>query len=76
MEKKLFFSNKNNHGTNIKLVEGDKILKEDEKIVEELIIFFQNYVFNLQENSFIQSKDYYSLLDSVQRAIGFECSEN
>ena len=76
MEKKLFFSNKNNHGTNIKLVEGDKILKEDEKIVEELIIFFQNYVSNLQENSFIQSKDYYSLLDSVQRAIGFECSEN
>ena len=76
MEKKLFFSNKNNHGTNIKLVEGDKILKEDEKIVEELINFFQNYVSNLQENSFIQSKDYYSLLDSVQRAIGFECSEN
>ena len=46
MENKLFFSNKNNRGTNIKLVEGDKIFKEDEKIVEELNNLFQNYVSN------------------------------
>ena len=56
---------------NIRLVEDDKILNEDEKIVEELISFFQNAVSNLniQENSFIQSKDYHSLSDRVQRAI-------
>ena len=56
---------------NIRLVEDDKILNEDEKIVEELISFFQNAVSNLniQENSFIQSKDYHSLSDPVQRAI-------
>ena len=74
MENKLFFSNKTNHGTNIKLVEGDKISREDEKIVEELNNLFQNYVSNLKENLFIQSKGYYSLSDSVQRA--FDCSEN
>lgn len=34
-----FFSNKNNHGTNFKLDEGDKILNDNEKIAEELNFF-------------------------------------
>ena len=37
------FFNKNNHGTNTTLVEGDDILNEDGKIAEGLIFFFQKY---------------------------------
>ena len=68
---KPFFSNKNNHNTNIKLVEGDEILKEDEKTAKELNNLLQNPVFNsnIQEHSFFQSQDYHNLSDPIQRAI-------
>ena len=54
-----------------KLVEGDKILNDDENIAEKLNNFFQNAFpnSNIQENSFIHSKDYHNLSDPVQRAI-------
>ena len=56
-------SNENNHGTNFKLVEGDEILNDDEKIADELRKLFQNALSNIKilENSFIQSKDYHNL---------------
>ena len=68
---KPFFSNKHNHNTNIKFVEGDEILKEDEKIAEELNNLLQNAVFNsnIQEHSFFQSQDYHNLSDAILRAI-------
>ena len=54
-----------------KLVEGDKILNDDENIAEKLNNFFQNAFpnSNIQEKSFIHSKDYHNLSDPVQRFI-------
>ena len=53
--KQTIFSNKNNYGTSIKLVEGDEISSDNEKTAQELNNFFQNAVSNLniRENSFI-----------------------
>ena len=53
--KQTIFSNKNNYGTSIKLVEGDEISGDDEKTAQELNNFFQNAVSNLniRENSLI-----------------------
>ena len=63
----LYFSNKNNYGTNIKHGEGDEISNKDGKIAEKLNNFFQNNVSNLniKENIFIQSKEYHNLLDPI-----------
>ena len=46
----LFFSNKGDHGSNIQLVEGNKLLQGDQKITEELNTFFKNAVSNLNIN--------------------------
>ena len=66
-----FFSDKNNHGTNIKLV--DEILNNDEKTAEELDNFFQNAISNFiyTRNLIycIESKYYHNLSDPVQGAI-------
>ena len=51
-----FFSDKNNHGRNIKLV--DEILNDDEKTAKELDNFFQmlSLILSIQETSFTVSK--------------------
>ena len=52
---KSFFSNKGNYGSQIKFVEKDEVLQDDEMITKELNKFFQNAVstLNIRENSFI-----------------------
>ena len=51
-----FFSDKNNHGRNIKL--ADEILNDDEKTAKELDNFFQmlSLILSIQETSFTVSK--------------------
>ena len=47
---KWFFSNKGSSGSNIKLVENDKILQDDKKIAQELNSFLKNAVSTLEIN--------------------------
>ena len=44
---KPFFSNKGDHGSNTQLVEGNKLLQDDQKIADELNTFFKKAVSNL-----------------------------
>ena len=55
---KRFFSNKGSHRSNIKLVEGDKLLQDDSEVSEELNNVFKEAVTTLDanENSYIINK--------------------
>ena len=52
---KAFFSNKENLGLNIKLLEKNELLQNDPKIANELNTFFKNTVsnFEINENPYI-----------------------
>ena len=52
--RKTFSSNKRSHRGNIKLVEGDKLLRDDREVAEELNNFFKEAVLTLDinENSY------------------------
>ena len=52
---KTFFSEKGSHRSNIKLVEGDKILRDDSEVAEELNNLFKEAAsaLDVNENSYI-----------------------
>ena len=55
---KPFFSNKENYGSQIKLVENDEVLQVDDLIAKELNKFFKNVMstLNIKENRFITNR--------------------
>ena len=56
---KSFFSKNGSHPGNIKLVEGDTLLKDDSEVAEELNNFFKEAVSTLDvnENSYMINPD-------------------
>ena len=64
---KPFFSNKGSSGSNIKLVEKDEILQDDQKIAEELNTFFKNAVstLDINENASIINQNFQNFDDTV-----------
>ena len=68
---KPFFSNNGSHRSNIKLVEGDKLLQDDSKVAEELNNFFKEAISTLDvnENSFIINPDSINISDPIEKAI-------
>ena len=84
-ERKKFFSslnpsfvkdsnlNKGDHGSHIKLVEGNKLLQDDQNIANELNTFFKNAASNLNinENTYIINHDSGNFSDRVDRVSMF-----
>ena len=68
---KPFFSNKGNYGSEIKLVEKDEVLKDDDLIAKELNKFFKNAVstLNIKDNRFITNRSSDGITDPVDKAI-------
>ena len=68
---KPFFSNKVNYGSQIKLVEKDEVLQDDDQIAKELNKFFKNAVstLNIKENRFITNRSSDGITDPVDKAI-------
>ena len=65
------FSNKENYGSQIKFVEKDEILQDDDLIVKELNKFFKNAVstLNIKENRFITNRSSDGVTDPKDKAI-------
>ena len=55
---KLFFSNKGDLGPNIKLVEKNELIQNDQEIANELNTFFKDTVknLNINENPYITNQ--------------------
>ena len=68
---KPFFSNKGSSGSNIKLVEKDEILQDDQKIAEELNTFFKNAVsiLDINEKSSVINQNFLNFDDPVDGAM-------
>ena len=68
---KPFFSNKVNYGSQIKLVEKDEVLQDDDLIAKELNKFFKNVVstLNIKENKFITNSSSDGITDPADKAI-------
>ena len=68
---KPFFLNKGNYGSQIKLVEKDEVLQDDELIARELNNFFKNAesTWNIKENSFITNRSSGGMTDPIDKAI-------
>ena len=68
---KPFFSDKGDRGSNIQLVEDNELLKDDQKIADELNTFFKTAVSNLKiyENTYIINHDSGNLSDPLDKAI-------
>ena len=68
---KLFFSNKGNYGSQIKIVEKDEVLQDDDVIAKELNKFFKNAVFtlNIKENRFVTNRSSDGIPDPIGNAI-------
>ena len=68
---KPFFSNKGNCGSQIKLVEKDEVLQDDDLIAKELNKFFKNAVstLNVKENRLITNRSSDGITDPVYKAI-------
>ena len=68
---KPFFSNKGNYGSQIKLVEKDEVLQDDDLIAKELNKFFKNAVstLNIKKNSFITNRSLDGIRDPTDKAI-------
>ena len=66
-----FFSDRGNYGANIKLVEEEEVLQNDNEITEKLNDFFKNAVSTLgiTENSFTINEEYKNIFDPIQRAV-------
>ena len=64
---KPFFSNKRNYGSQIKLVEKDEVLQDDDLIAKELNKFFRNVVstLNIKENRFITNRSSNGITDPI-----------
>ena len=68
---KPFFSNKESHRGNIKLVEGNKLLQDDSEVAEELSNSFKESVstLDINENSYIINPDPINISDPIGKAI-------
>ena len=68
---KSFFSNKGNFAPNIKLVEKNEFLQNDQEIANELNTFFKNTVSNLEINEipYIINQVSDDILDPVEKCI-------
>ena len=68
---KPFFSNRGNYGSQIKLVEKDEVLQDDDLIAKELNKFFKNAesTLNIKENSFITNRPLDGITDPIDKAI-------
>ena len=68
---KSFFSNKGNLGPNIKLVEKNELIQNDQEIANELNTFFKDTVSNLKinENPYIINQVWDDILDPVEKYI-------
>ena len=66
-----FFSNKGNYESQIKLVEKDEVLQDNDLIATVLNKFFKNAVstLNIKENRFITNRSSDSITDPVDKAI-------
>ena len=65
-----FFSNKGNYESQIKLVEKDEVLQDNDLIAKELNKFFKNAVstLNIKENRFITNRSSDGITDPVDKA--------
>ena len=68
---KPFFSNKGNLGPNIKLVEKNELIQNDQEIANELNTFFKDTVSNLKMNEkpYIINQVSDDILDPVEKCI-------
>ena len=68
---KPFFSNKGNYESQIKLVEKDEVLQDDDLIAKELNKFFKNTVptLNIKGNRFITNRSSNGISDPISKAI-------
>ena len=68
---KPFFSNKGNLGPNIKLVEKNELIQNDQEIANELNTFFKDTVANLKMNEkpYIINQVSDDILDPVEKCI-------
>ena len=68
---KPFFSNKGNYGSQIKLVEKDEVLQDDDLIAKKLNKCFKNVVstLNIKENRFITNRSSDDISDPIDKAI-------
>ena len=68
---KPFFSNKGNYGSQIKLVEKDEVLQDDDLIAKKLNKCFKNVVstLNIKENRFITNRSSDSITEPLDKAI-------
>ena len=68
---KPFFSNKGNYGSQIKLVEKDEVLQDNDLIAKELNKFFKNVAstLNIKENNFITNRSLDGITDPIDKAI-------
>ena len=66
-----FFSGKGNLRSQIKLIENDELIQNDDKVAETLNTFFKNAVstLDINENSYIVNNESSTILDPVERAI-------
>ena len=68
---KPFFSNKGNIGPNIKLIEKNLLIQNDQEIANELSTFSKDTVSNLKinENPYIINQVWDDILDPVEKYI-------
>ena len=68
---KPLFSNKASYNANIKLIDKDEIIQNDEEVGETLNSFFENAIFNLKlnENSFVFNKKHTNIQDPIEKII-------
>ena len=66
-----FFSDKGNLRSQIKLIENDELIQNDDKVAETLNTFFKNAVstLDINENSYIVNNESSTILDPVEKAI-------
>ena len=67
----VFLSDKGNLRSQIKLIENDELIQNDDKVAETLNTFFKNAVstLDINENSYIVNNESSTILDPVERAI-------
>ena len=69
--KPFFLSDKGNLRSQIKLIENDELIQNDDKVAETLNTFFKNAVstLDINENSYIVNNESSTILDPEERAI-------
>ena len=67
----VFLSDKGNLRSQIKLIENDELIQNDDKVAETLNTFFKNAVstLDINENSYIVNNESSTILDPVERDI-------